>query len=259
MTKLILFDVDGTIAESGDLIKDDMVSTLLKLKENGFELGIVGGGMLNKILIQIDNKIEFDHYFSECGCVYHRLSISEDTTGNQLQEIYRKNIREHALYPTINKLVKMCLQFLATVDYTLTGHFIDLRNGIIYVSLIGLTANQKERQYFMELDNKHNYRKQLLEMLNIELLEMDAFNKIDVVQGGSVGIAIYPSEYDKIQVLDYFEKNNCLYDEISYFGDKYYVGGNDYKLLHHPLVTGYKTDSPEMTNQLLIDNFLNVL
>ncbi len=256
MKKLILFDVDGTIADSGDLIKDDMVSKLLKLKENGFELGIVGGGKIDKILIQMDNKIQFDHYFSECGCVYHRISQQKDANSNtnlKIQEIYCKNIREHPLYDTINKLVKMCLQFLANVDYTLTGHFIDLRNGIIYVSLIGLNANQKERQYFMELDNKHNYRKKLLDILNIELLEMDKANKIDVVQGGSVGIAIYPSEYDKIQVLDYFEKNNYKYDEISYFGDKYNVGGNDYKLLHHPLITGYKTDSPEMTNQLLID------
>jgi len=88
---------------------------------------------------------------------------------------------------------------------------------------------------------------------------MECIDKIDVVQGGSVGIAIYPSEYDKIQVLDYFEKNNYKYDEISYFGDKYNLGGNDYKLLHHPRVTGYKTDSPEMTNQLLVDNFLNLL
>ena len=255
MTKLILFDVDGTIAESGDLIKDDMVSTLNKLKDNGYELGIVGGGKIDKILIQMDNKIEFDHYFSECGCVYHRLSKS-DNENAKLQEIYCKNIREHPLYGSMNKLIKICLQFLATVDYTLTGHFIDLRNGIIYVSLIGLTANQKERQYFMELDNKHNYRKQLLELLNIELLEMDYIDKIDVVQGGSVGIAIYPSEYDKIQVLDYFEKNNYKYDEISYFGDKYNMGGNDYKLLHNSNVIGYKTDSPEMTNKLLNDQFL---
>ena len=67
---------------------------------------------------------------------------------------------------------------------------------------------------------------------------------------------IYPSEFDKIQVLDIFNEND--YDEIIYFGDKYYIGGNDYKLLHHPRINGYQSDSPIMTNNILIDNFLNI-
>jgi phosphomannomutase len=147
------------------------------------------------------------------------------------------------------------LQFLATVDYTLSGHFIDLRNGIIYVSLIGLSANQEERHYFMELDKKNNYRKHLLEILNTQLIEMECNGKIDVVEGGSVGIAIYPSEFDKIQVLDIFNEDD--YTEIVYFGDKYLIGGNDYKLLNNNRINGFKTDSPEMTNNFLLNMLSN--
>lgn len=199
MKKLILFDVDGTITESGDLIKDQIVSTINNLKNNGYEIGIVGGGKIDKILYQLNNKIIFDHYLSECGCVYHKFSDSLE-----LQQVYFKNIREHILYQKINTLIKLCLQFLATVDYTLSGHFIDLRNGIIYVSLIGLSANQEERHYFMELDKKNNYRKHLLEILNTQLIEMECNGKIDVVEGGSVGIAIYPSEFDIIKLFKNF-------------------------------------------------------
>ena len=251
MKKLILFDVDGTITESGDLIKDEIVCTINNLKNIGYEIGIVGGGKIDKILYQLNNKITFDHYFSECGCVYHKINDSLE-----LQQIYCKNIRDHILYDKINILIKVCLEFLASIDYNLTGHFIDLRNGIIYVSLIGLSANQKERQYFMELDSKNNYRKYLLGILNNKLIELECYGSIDVVEGGSVGIAIYPSEFDKIQVLDIFNEND--YDEIIYFGDKYYIGGNDYKLLHHARINGYQTDSPIMTNNILIDNFLNI-
>ena len=47
--------------------------------------------------------------------------------------------REHSLYNDINILIKLALKFLSIVDYTLTGNFIDLRTGIIYVSLMQIT------------------------------------------------------------------------------------------------------------------------
>ena len=159
----------------------------------------------------------------------------------QLEEKYKKNIREHPLYDKINVLIKACLQYLSQVDYTLTGHFIDLRNGLIYVSLIGLTATQEERKYFMNLDKINHYRKNLIKLLQTIAINLQIINEVDIVEGGSVGIAIYPKEYDKIQVLDSFNENE--YEKIYYFGDKYELNGNDYKLLNHPRVVGYKVNN----------------
>ena len=148
MKKIILFDVDGTITESGQIIKNDMTILLNNLQNNGYEIGIVGGGKLDKILIQMDNKIHFDHYFSECGCVYNsvketksyvaeldagRANAMKESNNKNLETIYIKNIREHKLYSKINILIKTALDFLSKVDYLLTGNFIDLRNGIIYI------------------------------------------------------------------------------------------------------------------------------
>jgi HAD superfamily hydrolase (TIGR01484 family) len=248
MTNLFLFDVDGTIADSGQKITNEMAFILNKIKENGDEIGIVGGGKLDKVLQQMDNKVYFQHYFTECGCVYHK---NNSCNSNDLEEIYIKNIRNHPLYNNINKLVKYCLKFLSSVDYTLTGHFIDLRNGIIYVSLIGLTATQDERAYFMELNKKYDYRKQLIEGLKYIAFKLGIFDKVDIVEGGSVGIAIYPSEYDKIQVLDIF--NDKKYDTIYYFGDKYEHSGNDYKILNDIRVKGFEIDSYQNTIDKLSD------
>ena len=243
MKKIILFDVDGTITESGQIIKNDMTIILNELQNNGYEIGIVGGGKLDKILIQIDNKIKFDHYFSECGCVYNNIN---------LETIYIKNIRKHKLYSKINILIKTALDFLSKVDYLLTGNFIDLRNGIIYISLIGLVATLEERKYFLDLDSKNNYRKKLLNILHEKSEELNIYGEVDIVEGGSVGIAIYPSEYDKIQVLEYLSEEE--YEKIYYFGDKYEKDGNDYKLLHHDRVIGFKIDSPENTCKILKEN-----
>ena len=59
-------------------------------------------------------------------------------------------------FPQINNLVKQCLRFLSEVDYMITGHFVDLRNGIIYISLIGMNATFKEREMFKSLDKIRN-------------------------------------------------------------------------------------------------------
>lgn len=243
MKNLLLFDVDGTIAESGEKIKDDMANILASFKSENTEIGIVGGGQIDKILNQMDNRISFDHYFTECGCVYIR------SIDNGVFQVYKKNIREHKTYPKINILIKTALSFLSRVDYTITGNFVDLRNGIIYVSLIGLSANTKEREIFMDLDSNYHYREQLLSLLHNKARELDIIDNVDIVEGGRVGIAIYPKEYDKIQVLESLREDE--YNKLYYFGDKYKVNGNDYQLINSDRVIGVKVDSVADTFEYL--------
>jgi len=245
MKKLVLFDVDGTLVESGEKIDDDMKRLLKNLSEKGFTLGIVGGGRLDKILDQLDNNIYISHYFTECGCVYHKR---ESNNNNKLQLIYCKNLREHSLYNSINILIKHALYFLSLVDYTLTGHFIDLRNGILYISLIGLNATSKEREVFFKLDDINLYRKRLLCYLENEAIKEEINNEITICEGGRAGIAIYPNEYDKIQVLEHLEND---YNEIHYFGDKYEKGQNDYRLIRSDKVIGHPVDSIAYTKKII--------
>lgn len=240
MRSLLLFDVDGTIAHSGKKIEQNMANMLVGLKDR-FDLGIVGGGKLEKILYQLDG-IDCNHYFTECGCVYHKV------IDYSLKEIYIKNIRTHKLYPKINILVKETLSYLSKVDYTLSGNFIDLRNGIIYISLIGMVATEEERQYFIDLNKKHEYISKLLSRLKDKALEMDILSSLSICKGGEVGIAIYPLEHDKVQVLDTLLKE---YDIIHYFGDKFDSDGNDYKLITNTSVIGHKVTCVEDTLEIL--------
>lgn len=248
---IILFDVDGTLVESSQKISDEHATILNKLKDNGYEIGIVGGGNLTKILNQMDNLIYFNHYFTECGCVYHQPK-SNTKDNLRLELNYMKNIREHPLYSSINKLIKKALLFISQVEYTITGNFIDLRNGIIYISLIGMSATNRERQYFIEIDEKEKIRKQLISLLIEEAKQLKVEDKISILQGGSVGISIYPNEYDKLQVLEHLTD----YKKIYYFGDKYLEDGNDYLLLNHDKVNGYPVDSPEDTFNILTTKFI---
>ena len=249
MKKLLLFDVDGTLVESGQNISEHMATLLTCLQVNGYELGIVGGGKLEKILEQFNKKICFTHYYTECGCVYHK-NISPKNSLN-LTEVYKKNIRNHPQYENINNLIKLAMNFISMVDYTISGHFIDLRNGIIYISLIGLSATQRERQYFLDIDKEYKYREKLFNLLTDTATKMSKKNNnnISIVYGGSVGIAIYPEEYDKVQIMESIDISN--YSTIYYFGDKYLEDGNDYKLLNHEYIISRRIDNIEQTEQLL--------
>ena len=74
----------------------------------------------------------------------------------------------------------------------------DLRSGIIYISLIGMTATHEERAVFIELDRSRNYRKELIETLKETALEIGILDDVVISEGGMVGIGLYPKEFDKV-------------------------------------------------------------
>jgi len=233
MTSLFLFDVDGTICNSGQKITDNMINAINNINIP-HKIGIVGGGSFDKITYQLDNKLKPHYIFSECGSVYHILY------NNNYKLIYKKNIRNEKEYLMINKLLKISLNYISKQSYLISGNFIDLRNGLIYISLVGMCANQEERKIFINLDKIHNYRQKLLSILLNESRILQIDDKIDIVLGGSVGIAIYPKKWNKSQVLEHIDDN---YKNIYFFGDKYESDGNDYPLISHNRVDGIKVDN----------------
>lgn len=246
--KLFLFDVDGTLCLSGQQIINNLANKINILKSKNYEIGIVGGGKYEVILHQMNNKIIFDYIFSESGSVYHKLENSN------YNFIYKNNLREHKLYYKINILIKCALNYLSMVDYLVTGNFIDLRNGLVYISLIGMSANIQERYDFLELDKDKLYRTKLLDILQKKAIELGISDELDITFGGSVGISINPKEWNKIQVLNTIKI--CDYDEIYYFGDKYDKNGNDYELINYDNIKGIRVDSP-IDTEIFLDNFLN--
>jgi len=259
---LLLFDVDGTLTKSGQNIEQNMIDIILTLSEK-YDIGIVGGGIYDKILIQL-GECKPKYIFAECGSVYYQY------INNQYQLIHCNNIRDEVEYPRINEVVKLALKYLSNVNYLITGHMIDLRHGLIYISCIGMNATEEERTNFIELDIIHKYRENLYSLLQEELIYLHIEDTIEITYGGSVGVAIYPKKWNKVQILKYFQKGQSdqpdqsdqsdqsdqvdhykQYHTISYFGDKYDVNGNDYLLLNLSDVIGYKVDCPNDTYKIL--------
>ena len=110
-----------------------------------------------------------------------------------------------------------------------------------------MQANEEERANFIEEDKKYYYREKILYVLQNEAESMNIYKDVDILLGGSVGIAIYPKEWNKVQIIENGTINKKDYDKIYYFGDKYDLNGNDYQLLHHPDVIGVKVDTLDDT------------
>ena len=48
-----------------------------------------------------------------------------------------------------------------------------------------------------------------------------------------------------------------MYDEVHFFGDKTFEGGNDYEIYTHPEVKGHSVTSPDDTKQQCTELFLS--
>ena len=245
---LYLFDMDGTLTESTMTISPRMGGHLAGLMKAGHQTGIVGGGMLGKIRDQL-NGLDVDHIFSECGSTYHRLVKDTASTGNFYKLIYQNKIRDTTFYPEIQELIKEALRYLSRTDFPLGGHHIDIRNGLIYISLAGMTANAEERECYITMDKRRGYRQELIGILRNRAEELDIHRSVTICEGGSVGISIYPAQWDKVQVLDRINLDE--YDRVYYFGDKYNEDGNDHKIINDLRITGIRVNSPKETDEFL--------
>ena len=129
----------------------------------------------------------------------------------------------------------------------LTGNFIDCRGTMVNWCPIGRNANHSDRALWVELDNKFNIRKNILDAYFRDPI----YEGIEVKLGGSTSFDIFPVGWDKTYVMTHLKD----YKEIYFFGDRCEARGND-KELYDLLKTmnncnAYKTTGPEDTVALI--------
>lgn len=72
--------------------------------------------------------------------------------------------------------------------------------------------------------------------------------------GGQISFDVFPKGWDKTYCLQYVEKD---FDEIHFFGDKTFKGGNDYEIFEDPRTIGHAVTSPENTMEICKELFLS--
>ncbi|EGV61239.1 Phosphomannomutase 1 [Yamadazyma tenuis] len=238
---LVLFDVDGTLTPARLEVSDEMKQTLKKLREK-VVIGFVGGSDLSKQVEQLGATVleDFDYCFSENGLTAYKLGkelASQSFIGWIGEEKY-------------NKLIKFILKYLSEIDIPVRrGTFVEFRNGMINVSPVGRNASTKERNEFEIFDKKANIRTKMVEALRENFADFGLTYSI----GGQISFDVFPTGWDKTYCLQHVANEG--FEEIHFFGDKSYKGGNDYEIYTDERTIGHAVDSPADTIRILNEIF----
>lgn len=231
--KIILFDLDDTLAESKSAISSSM-GEALSLLLNHANVGVITGGKWEQCKKQvIDNLPEKAiphlhklYIMPTCGTRLHSFSNGE------WSEIYAEKLSIEERQQIIDAL-EISMKGMYDMS-TLYGDVIEDRESQITFSALGQRAPNEVKSVF-DPDQKirHGIVKKLAPMLPDHEIRI----------GGSTSIDITKKGMDKGWGIKRIAKHLSLsLDEIGFVGDAIFPGGNDYPAkeigLHCIQVTG---------------------
>ena len=230
---LALFDVDGTLSEPRKTASPETITYLAELRKK-ICIGVVGGSDLVKQKEQLgDSPSMFDFCFSENGL----LAMKDG------EKIGQTSFKDHMGEEKIKKLINWILKYFSELDLPMKrGTFVEWRNGMINVSPIGRGCSMQERNEYEKYDLEHNVRPKMVAALQKEFADYNLTYSI----GGQISFDVFPTGWDKTFCLNYLPESD--FDEIHFFGDKTFKGGNDYEIYEHPRTVGHAiADAKPMT------------
>lgn len=237
-----LFDVDGTLTLSRQNISQDMEILLKKLKDK-VSVGLVGGSDLSKIEEQMggsDVIHEYDYVFPENGLVAYKNG----------KLIGKESILSYMGEEKLQMFINYCMRYMSEITLPAKrGNFIEFRSGLINVSPVGRSCSQEERNHFEQYDKVHKIREKFVEDLRKQFPDLGLVYAI----GGQISFDCFPKGWDKTYCLNHVEKDN--FEEIHFFGDKTFKGGNDYELFEDPRTIGHSVKNPSDTKRQLMELF----
>lgn len=239
---IVLFDVDGTLTEPRRVVSPETTEYLKALREK-ITVGVVGGSDLVKQKEQLgDSPNMFDYCFAENGLVAFK-------NGKRIGET---SIVGHLGEDNLKKIINWTLHYIADLDIPIKrGTFIEFRSGMLNISPIGRNCSREERNEFEKFDLEHKIRETMVAKMRAEFGSLNLTYSI----GGQISFDLFPQGWDKTYCLQYLAKED--YDEIHFFGDKTFPGGNDYEIFSSDRTIGHAIEdaSPLTTLRKLAELF----
>lgn len=207
-----LFDVDGTLTDSRQIIDTDFKQFFISFCKNN-EVYLVTGSDYVKTEEQLGKTI------------MHLVKLSFNCSGN---DIWSNGVNVRTSSWKLPNVARQFLEnYLTKSNFSLrTGNHIEQRPGTVNFSVVGRNADVEQRADYKRYDQHHLERNYLVRAFNTMFPELQA------TIGGDTGIDIYPLGCDKGQIAYEFNPFETLY----FFGDKCEQGGNDFPLAQ--LLTG---------------------
>lgn len=231
MTKLIAFDLDGTLTQHKTLLEPKNRAVLTALSEK-YKLAMIGAGACLRIFRQM-GEFPIDivgNYGMQTGIYDPRTKTL--------------NITEHSVdcdRATVEEKVTQLRERFGFTEYV--GKNVQYHaSGCVTVPLLGTDANIVDK---LEFDPDRSRRRAIYG----EVCKM--FPQYNVFIGGSSSFDMAPRPYDKLYALSrYTEQLGLELSDAVYVGDDYGPGGND-EALYRSSVRFIKVDDYRQLSDIM--------
>ncbi|MBI5064794.1 HAD-IIB family hydrolase [Candidatus Woesearchaeota archaeon] len=236
MKKLVLFDLDNTLAESKSEIDEEMSGLLFKLLEVK-EVGIISGGSYEQFQKQLLKKLSNSLLLNKL-CLFPTCSTSFYQYNNGWMEIYSEKLSEE-------EKKKIFGAFSQIIDLTPNyGELLEDRQTQITYSALGQKAPSEIKKKWDPDCKKRLALKEKLEKLIPEF---------EIKLGGNTSLDITRKGIDKAYgIRKIEEKLGIKKEEIIYIGDALFEGGNDYPVKQAG-VDCISVKGPEETKRVILE------
>lgn len=213
MNKCLMFDLDGTLAESKSYLSNDMAVELHRLAQR-YTIAIITGGSMEQIQKQVITRLKFTHNF-----VFLPTSGAQlwDPEFNQYIYSYTLDDREIA---EIYRAGFECLSRYTVLPDKVYGPIAENRAAQVTFSLCGQNAPVVvKREYNQEYDW---CRRAAAKFMQQQL------SRFEVRCGGLTSIDVTKKGIDKgFGVTEFMKVTGYDKRDITFFGDQLMPGGND--------------------------------
>jgi phosphomannomutase len=184
----------------------------------------------------------FPWNFSQNGLVAYQNGV--------LLEV--QTIAKHLGEDSIKRIVNWTLAYFSKLDIPVKrGTFIEFRSGMLNISPIGRNCSRSERDDYETFDLEHKVRETMVSLMKTEFADLNLTFSI----GGQISFDVFPRGWDKTYCLKFLDAKD--FDEIHFFGDKTFEGGNDFEIFAHERTIGHTVTSPEDTKEQCTKLFLS--
>jgi len=220
--KIMVFDLDGTLAESKQSLDEEtsgLLYQLLAIKK----VAIITGGGFPQLQKQVIDKIEFDsNRFKNLYIFPTKGAMMYNWNGKDWQKIYEKLLTKEDKEKIKNAFdnVYKEVNFLPEKHF---GNILEDRDSEFTFSALGQDAPVELKKHW---DPDASKRKELKKHLDKYL------SGFSVEIGGSTSIDITQKSINKAYAIEKIcEYLDIKIDEVLFIGDAIFEGGNDYSVI----------------------------
>ncbi len=241
--ELIIFDLDGTLAESKSRIDEemsDLFHTLLQKKR----VAIIGGGSYNQFEKQLLSHISYPPRILSRLSLFPTSGARFYAYDNGWREMYAHNLSSREKQKIFDAFDTVFQELSYTHPQKIYGDVFEDRGTQITFSALGQDAPVSEKEFWNEhTDTRARIRSALMQHLSEFEVRLGGLTSVDVMRKG----------IDKgygIRQIEIFLK--IPKSEMLFIGDALYEGGNDYPAIREGIDT-IAVVNPEDTKKIIRD------